>query len=99
MRRPDGAEQGGERPDGATKAVRWLGLLLPLLLTYPLLPFVEFGSAWFQIRVILGAACWVGATAVLLWRRDWRGATAISGVYVLADSWWILPAFGVISLD
>ena len=79
--------------------LRWLGLLLPILLTYPLLPFVEFASGWFQIRVAAGAVCWALFAAALLWRRDWRGALAISVMYVLADSWWMLPAFGVIGLD
>jgi hypothetical protein len=94
-------EARGEGPDersgGLTKTVRWLGILLPMVLSYPLLPIDGFG-AWLRPRVIAAAALWLVLAAVLLIRRDWRGAAAITAVYVIVDAWWTLIAFRVLSL-
>ena len=87
-----------DRSGGLTKTVRWLGILLPMVLSYPLLPVDGFG-AWFRPRVITAAALWLVLAAVLLIRRDWRGAAAITAVYVIVDAWWTLIAFRVLNLD
>jgi hypothetical protein len=86
-----------ERSGGLTKTIRWLGILLPMVLSYPLLPIDGFG-AWFRPRVIAAAVLWLVLAAVLLIRRDWRGAAAITAVYVIVDAWWTLIAFKVLSL-
>jgi len=74
-----------------TETVRWLGILLRLVLRYPLLPVSAFGS-WFRPRVIATALFWLALAAVLLIRRDWRGAAAITAMYVIVDAWWMLLA-------
>jgi hypothetical protein len=91
----DGAD---DRRGGFTKTIRWLGILLPMVLSYPLLPVDAFGG-WFRPRVLAAAAVWLVLAAVLLIRRDWRGAAAITAVYVIVDAWWLLPATGVVDFD
>ena len=86
-----------DRRGGLTKTIRWLGILLPMVLSYPLLPVDAFG-AWFRPRVIAAAVLWLVLAAVLLIRRDWRGAAAITAVYVIVDAWWTLIAFKVLTL-
>jgi hypothetical protein len=82
-------------------ALRWAGILLPLLLTYPLIPGAPwFGSLLsFQIRMACGAAIMVDLAATLLRCRDWRGAMAIVVFYVIADAYWWTLALGVIHID
>ena len=43
--------------------------------------------------MIAAAVLWLVLAAVLLVRRDWRGAAAITAVYVIVDAWWTLIAF------
>ena len=82
--------------------LRWLGILLPLVMVYGLGLWLGFGRgsySGFRTPVMLGAALWVGFAVTLAWRRDWRGAAAISACYVLVDAWWWLLALGVIHTD
>jgi hypothetical protein len=90
---PDGVRPGGDRADGCderrgglTKTFRWLGVLLPMVLSYPLLPVDGFGT-WLRPRVIAAAVLWLLLAAVLLIRRDWRGAATITAMYVILDAW------------
>lgn len=92
------AELSLERGGGFTKTLRWLGLLLPLVLSYPVLPVEAFGG-WFRPRVIAAAACWLILSAWLLIRRDWRGAAAITAMYVVVDAWWMLFGLRVLKLS
>jgi hypothetical protein len=98
----DGANERSRDPDersgGLAKTIRWLGILLPMVLSYPLLPIDGF-AAWLRPRVIAAAALWLVLAAVLLVRRDWRGAAAITAVYVIVDAWWTLIAFRVLRPD
>jgi hypothetical protein len=68
--------------------LRWLGILVPLFLTYPVLPFVPVEGTWWPARFITAVGFWIALTAALLWRRDWRGAAAISAFYIIMDAWW-----------
>ena len=86
------SERMRECRENRTKTVRWLGILLPLVLSYPILPVDGF-TAWFKPRIIAAAAVWLILAFILLVRRDWRGAAAITAMYVVADAWWTLLAF------
>jgi len=86
-------------------ALRWLGILLPLIVTYPIVyPLVswlgvDFNVHGLQVAVPVGAALWVGFTAALAWRRDWAGAAAVSVFYTLVDAWWWILALGIVHFD
>ena len=88
------------------KTLRWLGIILPLVITYPILyPFVswlapeQWGLAGFRAMIAFAAALWVGFAIALAWRRDWKGALAITVFYLLVDAWWWLLALEVIHFD
>jgi hypothetical protein len=94
------------RRQRTNKTLRWLGLILPLVITYPIvLPFIswlgpeQWGLAGFQATIGFGAALWIGFTVALAWRRDWTGAAAISAFYLIVDAWWWLLALEVIHFD
>jgi hypothetical protein len=83
-------------------ALRYLGLILPFVVTYWLSWVLgeRFGSThWTLAMVGLGAVIWIAATATLIVRRDWKGAAAISVIYVLVDAWWWIVALGVVHFD
>jgi hypothetical protein len=87
--------------------LRWLGILVPLVVTYPFLFPLDLFVGWadgssfvgFQVRMAIGAAIWVGLAAVLARRKDWAGAAAISVFYILVDAWWRILAVGLIHVD
>ena len=84
-----------------SRTLRWLGIILPLVMTWLALVFV-FGRGsliGFQTALALSAALWVGLAIALGWRRDWKGALAISVFYVIADAYWWLLALRVIHFD
>ncbi|MBC7292890.1 MAG: hypothetical protein H5T84_02060 [Thermoleophilia bacterium] len=50
----------------------------------------------YQARMAVGAAFWIGLAVVLMCRRDWRGAAAITVFYLLVDAFWWVLALGII---
>jgi len=102
----DAPAQGHEEPltrrQRVNMALRWLGFLLPLLSAYWLGLWLGFGRAGFGgFKTAVGATAvlWLAFTIALAWRRDWRGAAAITACYLLVDAWWFLLAFDVIHSD
>ena len=77
--------------------LRVLGIVVPLIFCYGLgaLYFGRNGNlAGYWVARSLGAAAWLGFTAVLAVRRDWPGAAMTTVFYVFIDAWlWmtILP--------
>jgi hypothetical protein len=71
-------------------ALRYLGIILPMVLSYGLGAFY-FGTSdnltGYWVARILGAAALLGCAAALSLRRDWHGAAAITGVYLFFDAW------------
>lgn len=88
-----------------SRILRWLGIIMPLVVSYPIVyPLVswagvDFGQASARVLIPVAAALWLGFTVALGWRRDWRGAGAITVFYLIVDAWWWLLALGVIRLD
>ncbi|MFH0914909.1 MAG: hypothetical protein V1912_00485 [bacterium] len=87
---------------GVNLALRYLGIILPLVVTYWL--GLWLGLSWgslagMQAIIAFGAALWIGFAAVLGLRRDWAGVGAITVFYVLVDAWLWLPALGVLHFD
>lgn len=71
-------------------------------MTYPIIPFVpwiEGNLVAYQARMAVGAAFWIGLAVVLMCRRDWRGAAAITVFYLLVDAFWWVLALGIIHFD
>jgi hypothetical protein len=85
--------------------LRWLGIILPLVLSFPAFPWLSWlglergGLSGFRVRMGLGAAIWIGFTAVLVRRRDWQGAVGISLVYLVLETWWWIFVLGVLHFD
>jgi hypothetical protein len=82
----DVCERMRERHESRAKTLQWLRVLLPLVLSYPLLPVHRFGR-WLRPRVLARACLWLAIAAVLLIRRDWRGAAALTAMYAVVDAW------------
>ncbi|MBN1630820.1 MAG: hypothetical protein JW990_13740 [Thermoleophilia bacterium] len=80
--------------------LRWLGIILPLAITYPVFSWIldgfQRGSGGFLALVATAAGLWIAFTVALAWRRDWAGAAAISAFYLVVDAWWWLLALEVI---
>lgn len=81
-----------ERWQDRAKTVRWLGVLLPLVLSYSVLR-IGGPAAWLHPRVIAAVVVWMFVAAGLLIRRDWRGAAALTAMYAVADAWLTLLTF------
>jgi len=87
---------------GTNLALRYLGIILPLALTYFVgfwLSFVWGSLDGFRAAVALAAALWIGFAVALALRRDWAGVAAITVFYLLVDAWWWLLALGVLHFD
>jgi hypothetical protein len=82
----------------ANLILRVLGIVLPLVFCYGLgaLYFGRNGNlAGYWVVRSLGAAAWLGFTAVLAVRRDWPGVAMTTVFYAFVDAWlWmtVLPA-------
>jgi hypothetical protein len=87
---------------GTNLTLRYLGIILPLVMTYFLGFWLGFGRAGldgFRVAVALAAASWIGFAVALAIRRDWAGVAAITVFYALVDAWWWLLALGVLHFD
>ena len=87
---------------GVNLALRYLGIILPLVTTYWL--GLWLGLSWgspagMRAIIALGAALWIGFAVALGLRRDWAGVGAVSVFYALVDAWLWLPALGVLHFD
>jgi hypothetical protein len=83
-------------------AVRYLGLILPVVVTYWFSQELDSRlgfTRWTLVMVSLGTAIWITATATLIVRHDRNGAAAIGVIYVLVDAWWWTIALGVVHFD
>lgn len=73
--------------------LRYVGLLLPLAMLFAGLGLSGRLSYGFVVCGSIGAAVWIAITAVLALRHDWKGAAAISVIYVLWNTpLWLLVA-------
>jgi hypothetical protein len=68
-------------------AIRYVGLVIPFVLTAFVPIFSIDSMAVFLVFLSLGAAVWLTASGVLASRRDWKGALAISAVCVGLQVW------------
>ena len=66
--------------------LRWLGILLPLAALWGLLS----GRMPVLAAAIVSLALWLSFTVALAVRRDWRGALAISVIYVVFNGPWLV---------
>lgn len=80
--------------------MRYLGILLPLAITYGIGLQVTGSHQVALLRLVVGvgAVLWVGFACLLGLRRDWSGALAISVVYLILNGWMWLLALGVMDL-
>lgn len=90
--------------------IRWLGILLPLVFSSPIVYWIVtpvstllgLGAAGWPgsgVWLAMGAVIWIAAVGVLCVRRDWQGAGGISAVYVVINIYWWLPVLGVFHFD
>lgn len=81
----------GSRPFVTKRGIdlwlRWLGILLPLAALWG---FLSGNAVPVLATAIVSLALWVGFTVALAVRRDWRGALAISVIYVILSGSWLV---------
>ena len=87
------------RRHGVFMAIRYVGILLPLALTYWLaLPFGLRRPGSLLLLVSIVAAVTAAFVVLLATRRDFAGAGVVFACYVIIDGWLWLPALGALGL-